>query len=55
VGRCHLGADLGVAGASAGDIYAAMDWLASRRDPIEAKLAARRLAGVDDVHFKLAV
>ena len=32
-----------------------MEWLASRQDPIEAKLAARRLPGVDDVHFKLAV
>jgi len=50
-----LGADLGVAGGSTGDIYAAMEWLASRQDPIEAKLAARHLAGVDDVHFKLAV
>jgi len=32
-----------------------MEWLASRQDPIEAKLAARHVAGVDDVHFKLAV
>ena len=39
-----LGADLGVAGASTGDIYAAMDWLVSRQDAIEAKLAARHLA-----------
>jgi hypothetical protein len=39
-----LGADLGVAGASTGDIYAAMDWLASRQDAIEAELAARHLA-----------
>jgi hypothetical protein len=38
-----LGADLGVAGASTDDIYAAMDWLAGRQDAIEAKLAARHL------------
>ena len=39
-----LGADLGAAAASAGRIYAAMDWLAHRQDAIEAKLAARHLA-----------
>jgi hypothetical protein len=39
-----LGADLGVADASTDDIYAAMDWLADRQDPIEAGLAARHLA-----------
>jgi hypothetical protein len=39
-----LGADLGVAEATADDIYAAMDWLASRQDAIEAQLAARHLA-----------
>ena len=39
-----LGADLGVAEASTDDIYAAMDWLASRQDAIEAQLAARHLA-----------
>jgi hypothetical protein len=39
-----LGADLGVADASTDDIYAAMDWLASRQDAIEAELAARHLA-----------
>src|SRR6266852_4217069 len=39
-----LGADLGVAAASTDDIYAAMDWLASRQDSIEAGLAARHLA-----------
>jgi hypothetical protein len=38
-----LGADLGVAEASAGAVYAAMDWLAARQDQIEAKLAARHL------------
>src|SRR5215471_1237535 len=39
-----LGADLGVADASTGDIYAAMDWLGHRQDAIEAQLAARHLA-----------
>src|SRR5438128_4885210 len=39
-----LGADLGVAGAPADDIYAAMDWLGGRQDEIEAELARRHLA-----------
>jgi hypothetical protein len=39
-----LGADLGVAGATTDDIYAAMDWLGHRQDAIEARLAARHLA-----------
>src|SRR5262245_62006583 len=39
-----LGADLGVEQASTDDIYAAMDWLASRQDAIEAGLARRHLA-----------
>jgi hypothetical protein len=39
-----LGADLGVAEASTGEIYAAMDWLAGRQDAIEAGLARRHLA-----------
>src|SRR5580700_10923644 len=39
-----LGADLGVADASTDDLYAAMDWLASRQDGIEAGLARRHLA-----------
>jgi Transposase DDE domain len=38
-----LGADLGVAGASADDAYAAMDWLACRQDHIEKELARRHL------------
>src|SRR6478672_6668656 len=38
-----LGADLGVAGTSTDDIYAAMDWLEHRQDAIEAELA-RHLA-----------
>jgi hypothetical protein len=39
-----LGADLGIAGASADEIYAAMDWLEDRQDAIEAQLARRHLA-----------
>ena len=39
-----LGADLGVAGASTDDVYAAMDWLEDRQDAIEADLARRHLA-----------
>jgi hypothetical protein len=39
-----LGADLGVAQASTGDIYAAMDWLEARQEEIEAALARRHLA-----------
>jgi hypothetical protein len=38
-----LGADLGVSDASTDEVYAAMDWLLSRQDSIEAKLAARHL------------
>src|SRR5712671_6701053 len=38
-----LGADLGVAGASTDDIYAAMDWLEDRQDAVEAELARRHL------------
>ena len=39
-----LGADLGTAAASPGDIYAAMDWIEDRQDDIEAALARRHLA-----------
>src|SRR5260370_32689257 len=38
-----LGVDLGVAGASTDEIYAAMDWLAGRQESIEKELAARHL------------
>ena len=38
-----LGTDLGVAGASADDAYAAMDWLVARQDDIEKELARRHL------------
>ena len=61
-----LGPDLGVAGASADGIYAAMDWLVSRQDDIERQLAARHLrdggiamfdlssSWVEGTHCKLA-
>jgi len=38
-----LGADLGTAEASTDDVYAGMDWLVERQDPIEAALAKRHL------------
>jgi hypothetical protein len=38
-----LGPDLRGAGASTDDVYAAMDWLASRQDDIERQLARRHL------------
>ena len=43
-GDTTLGADLGVAGTSTDDIYAAMDWLEDRQDAIEAELARRHLS-----------
>lgn len=39
-----LGADLEVAGASTDETYAAMDWLLTRQDAIQTKLAKRHLA-----------
>jgi hypothetical protein len=42
-GDTTLGTDLGVAGASTDDVYAAMDWLFSRQEDIQRKLAARHL------------
>src|SRR5215469_15718263 len=42
-GDVTLGADLGVADASPAEVYAAMDWLRSRQDAIEAQLARRHL------------
>jgi hypothetical protein len=39
-----LGVDLEVAGASTDQTYAAMDWLLTRQDAIQAKLAQRHLA-----------
>jgi len=38
-----LAQDLGVAGASTDEVYAAMDWLATRQDSIEKTLARRHL------------
>src|ERR1017187_1952273 len=43
-GDTTIGADLGVAGASTDEVYAAMDWLEGRQREIEKKLAARHLA-----------
>jgi Transposase DDE domain len=42
-GDVTLGPDLGVAGASTDEVYAAMDWLISRQDDIETRLARRHL------------
>lgn len=39
-----LAEDLGVAGASTDEVYAAMDWLVARQDRIEAQLARRHLS-----------
>jgi hypothetical protein len=39
-----LGPDLGVAGASTDEVYAAMDWLLARQDDVEGQLARRHLA-----------
>jgi hypothetical protein len=38
-----VGPDLGVAGVSTDEVYAAMDWLVSRQDDIERQLARRHL------------
>jgi hypothetical protein len=43
-GDTTLGADLGIAGASTDEVYAAMDWLVARQDDIESQLARRHLA-----------
>ena len=40
-----VGADLGVTDTSTDQVYAAMDWLLTRQDRIEAKLARRHLTG----------
>src|SRR6266508_827505 len=40
-----VGVDLGLLDASTDQVYAAMDWLLSRQQPIQATLAARHLAG----------
>jgi hypothetical protein len=43
-GDTSLGPDLGIGDATTDEAYAAMDWLAARRDVIERKLARRHLA-----------
>jgi hypothetical protein len=48
-----LAADLGVADASTDDVYAAMDWLGSRQDGIEATLARRHLEPGGMAYFDL--
>ncbi len=45
-GDVTLGPDLGVAGASRDELYAAMDWLLGRQDAIEIELARRHLSPV---------
>jgi len=49
-----LGPDLGVAGASADDVYAAMDWLVLRQDDIESELARRHLRAGGIAMFDLS-
>jgi Transposase DDE domain len=46
--------DLGVAGASSDDVYAAMDWLGERQEVIEAALARRHLAPAGRVLYDLS-
>ncbi|MHB8449543.1 MAG: IS1634 family transposase [Mycobacteriales bacterium] len=48
-----LGPDLGLLGASTDEVYAAMDWLLARKEPIEATLAARHLSSGGRVLFDL--
>jgi hypothetical protein len=45
-----LGVDLDVADGSTDEVYTAMDWLLSRQDSIEAKLARRHLTGQANPH-----
>jgi hypothetical protein len=49
-----LASDLGVAGASRDEVYAALDWLASRQDHIETQLAGRHLAEGGLAYFDLS-
>ena len=49
-----LGADLGVAGASTDEVYAAMDWLVDRQDQIETQLARRHLQAGGIAMFDLS-
>jgi hypothetical protein len=49
-----LGPDLGVAGASRNEVYAAMDWLLARQDTIEASLARRHVSEGGQAMFDLS-
>jgi hypothetical protein len=49
-----LAEDFGVAGASEDDLYAAMDWLLTRQDAIQKKLAARHLRAGSLVLYDLS-
>jgi len=49
-----LAEDFGVADASEDDLYAAMDWLLARQDPIQKKLAARHLSAGGLVLYDLS-
>src|SRR6266542_4440510 len=49
-----VGVDLGLLDASTDQVYAAMDWLLSRQQPIQAALAARHLAAGGRVLFDLS-
>jgi Transposase DDE domain len=53
-GDTTLGADLDVADASTDEVYAAMDWLVSRQQGIEAQLAARHLRAGGIAMFDLS-
>src|ERR1039457_4849763 len=53
-GDTTIGADLGVAGASTDEVYAAMDWLEGRQREIEKKLAARHLTAGGIAMFDLS-
>jgi Transposase DDE domain len=50
-----LGVDLGVVEACTDEVYAAMDWLLSRQDAIEAKLARRHLANATTNPHRMAL
>ena len=49
-----LAEDLGVAACNEDDLYAAMDWLLARQDPIQKKLAARHLSSGGLVLYDLS-
>jgi hypothetical protein len=49
-----VGSDLGLLDASTDEVYAAMDWLLDRKQPIQAGLAARHLAPGGRVLFDLS-